>query len=59
MPRKDAGPLKNIEGAIAMSNREIFQEIENQLRAGSPVVEATVIQTKGSTPRGGRFVFKL
>ncbi len=35
-----------------MSNREIYQEIENQLRAGKPVVEATVIQTKGSTPRG-------
>lgn len=35
-----------------MSNREIYQEIEAQLLAGKPVVEATVIQTKGSTPRG-------
>jgi len=35
-----------------MSNRDIYQEIENQLKAGKPVVEATVIQTKGSTPRG-------
>ncbi|MCZ6628443.1 MAG: XdhC family protein [SAR324 cluster bacterium] len=35
-----------------MSNRKIYQEIEHQLREGNPVAEATVIQTKGSTPRG-------
>jgi xanthine dehydrogenase accessory factor len=34
-----------------MSNRRIYEEIEAQLRAGQPVVQATVIQTRGSTPR--------
>jgi xanthine dehydrogenase accessory factor len=34
-----------------MSFREVYREIESELRAGRPVVQATVIQTKGSTPR--------
>ena len=34
-----------------MSYRELYREIEKELRAGRPVVQATVIQTKGSTPR--------
>ncbi|HKI99796.1 MAG TPA: XdhC/CoxI family protein [bacterium] len=34
-----------------MSNRQIYEELEAQLRAGKPVVQATVIQTRGSTPR--------
>jgi len=34
-----------------MSNRELYREIEKELRARRPVVQATVIQTKGSTPR--------
>ena len=34
-----------------MSHRDVYQEIENELRAGKPVVQATVIQTRGSTPR--------
>jgi xanthine dehydrogenase accessory factor len=34
-----------------MLQRALYQEIENELRAGRPVVQATVIQTKGSTPR--------
>ncbi len=34
-----------------MSNQRIYGEIEAQLRAGKPVVQATVIQTRGSTPR--------
>ena len=35
-----------------MSNRhEIYEEIAEQLRSGRPVVQATVIQTRGSTPR--------
>jgi xanthine dehydrogenase accessory factor len=34
-----------------MSDRRIYEEIEAQLRAGKPVVQATVIQTRGSTPR--------
>lgn len=34
-----------------MSQRELYQEIENELREGRPVAQATVIQTKGSTPR--------
>lgn len=34
-----------------MSYREVYREIEKELRAGRPVVQATVIQTKGSTPR--------
>ena len=34
-----------------MSNRILYEEIEAQLRAGQPVVQATVIQTRGSTPR--------
>ena len=34
-----------------MSQRTLYQEIENELRQGRPVVQATVIQTKGSTPR--------
>ncbi|HUJ76592.1 MAG TPA: XdhC family protein, partial [bacterium] len=34
-----------------MSSREIYQAIEAQLRAGKPVVQATVIKTRGSTPR--------
>lgn len=34
-----------------MSNRRIYEEIEAQLKAGEPVVQATVIQTRGSTPR--------
>ncbi len=34
-----------------MSYRELYREIEKELSAGRPVVQATVIQTKGSTPR--------
>ena len=34
-----------------MANWRIYDEIEAQLRAGKPVVQATVIQTRGSTPR--------
>jgi xanthine dehydrogenase accessory factor len=34
-----------------MSYREVYREIEKELRAGRPVAQATVIQTKGSTPR--------
>ncbi len=34
-----------------MNHRDVYQEIENELRAGKPVVQATVIQTRGSTPR--------
>lgn len=34
-----------------MSNREIYEEIERQLQAGHPVVQATVVQTRGSVPR--------
>ncbi len=34
-----------------MSNQDIYKEIEAQLLAGRPIVQATVIQTKGSTPR--------
>jgi xanthine dehydrogenase accessory factor len=34
-----------------MSYRELYREIEKELRAGRPVAQATVIQTKGSTPR--------
>lgn len=34
-----------------MSNREIYREIEAQLSAGETVIQATVIQTRGSTPR--------
>ena len=34
-----------------MSNMMLYEEIESQLKAGRPVVQATVIQTKGSTPR--------
>ncbi len=34
-----------------MSTQEIFQEIEHRLNAGETVVQATIIQTKGSTPR--------
>ena len=34
-----------------MSNKELYEEIGAQLKAGRPVVQATVIQTKGSTPR--------
>ncbi len=43
-----------------MSNREIFAEIEKQLREGKPVAQATVIQTRGSTPRkeGSRMLIR-
>ncbi len=34
-----------------MSHRELYREIEKALSDGRPVVQATVIQTKGSTPR--------
>src|SRR5262245_37909772 len=34
-----------------MDHREVYAEIEKELRAGRPVVQATVIQTRGSTPR--------
>ncbi len=34
-----------------MSNRDIYEEIEAQLQAGNPVAQATVIKTRGSTPR--------
>jgi xanthine dehydrogenase accessory factor len=34
-----------------MSHRTLYEVIEAQLRAGQPVVQATVIQTRGSTPR--------
>jgi xanthine dehydrogenase accessory factor len=34
-----------------MFRRQLYEEIEHQLRAGQPVVQATVIQTRGSTPR--------
>lgn len=34
-----------------MNNRDIYQTIADELREGRPVVQATVIQTKGSTPR--------
>jgi xanthine dehydrogenase accessory factor len=34
-----------------MSHRELYREIEAELRAGRPVAQATVIQTRGSTPR--------
>ena len=43
-----------------MSHDEIFEEIGRELRDGKTVVEATVIQTKGSTPReaGSRMLVK-
>lgn len=34
-----------------MGNTEIFEAIEQELREGRPVVQATVIKTRGSTPR--------
>jgi len=34
-----------------MSQSTLYQEIANELRQGRAVVQATVIQTKGSTPR--------
>lgn len=34
-----------------MSHHEIYEEIAAQLQQGKPVVQATIIQTKGSTPR--------
>ena len=43
-----------------MSNTEIYREIVAQLQAGQTVVLATVIETKGSTPRkpGSRMVVR-
>lgn len=34
-----------------MGNTDIFEAIEQELREGRPVVQATVIKTRGSTPR--------
>ena len=34
-----------------MSHKELYQVIEDELRKGRAVAQATVIQTKGSTPR--------
>ena len=34
-----------------MTDPRVYEEMEVQLRAGKPVVQATVIQTRGSTPR--------
>ena len=34
-----------------MSNKMLYEEIESQRKAGRPVVQATVIQIKGSTAR--------
>ena len=35
-----------------MGMDEVFREIQRSLRAGEPVVVATVAETRGSTPRG-------
>ena len=47
---RPAAPLRTVQGN-PMSQHELYQEIESELREGRPVAQATGIQTKGSTPR--------